>query len=127
MAVTKSFSDTLLSSIFSNAYIGLSTTQPSVDGTGVTEPSASAGYKRVAASGGSFVSNNGMISNTNYIYFPEATSSWGTVTHICVFSGTGSSAQLRYFGELSPQKEIGINSVPLFRPQSINVSLVEGA
>ena len=54
MAVTKSFANTLLTSIFASAYIGLSSTKPATDGTGVTEPLESAGYKRVASSGGSF-------------------------------------------------------------------------
>ena len=45
MAVTKSYSNTMLQNLFSGAYIGLSTTQPSVDGTGVTEGGTS-DYKK---------------------------------------------------------------------------------
>lgn len=117
----------MLNSIFSNAYIGLSTTKPAVDGTGVTEPGSNTGYKRVSASGGSFTATDGTITNNAYLYFPEATQSWGTVTYLCVFDGNGSNANLRYFGALNSPKEIDVNSVPLFRPGSINVSIEGGS
>ena len=126
MAVTKSYSNTMLQNLFSGAYIGLSTTQPSVDGTGVTELASGTGYARVSANGGSFAASNGAITNNSYLYFPEATVSWGTVLYLCVFDGSASSARLRYFGALTAAKTIEANSVPLFRPGSINISVVEG-
>lgn len=125
MPITKNYANTILSSLFSNAYIGLSTTTPNVDGAGVTEPLASSGYNRVAASGASFVTSNGSITNNTYLYFPEASASWGTITHVCVFDGNSPSSKLRYFGALTVSKEIEANSVPLFRPQSINISVAE--
>ena len=126
MAVTKSFANTLLTSIFASAYIGLSSTKPATDGTGVTEPLESAGYKRVASSGGSFSATNGTITNNAYLYFPEAPAAWGNVSYLCVFDGNTSSARLRYFGALKTPKDIETNSVPLFRPGSINISIPEG-
>lgn len=127
MAVTKTFANTLLNSIFSNGYIGLSGTKPGIDGTGVSEPSGSAGYKRVAAAGGSFTASDGTITNNAYLYFPEATTAWGNVSYLCVFDGSGSGASLRYFGALKSPKDIEANAVPLFRPGSINVSVAEGS
>jgi hypothetical protein len=126
MAVTKTYSNTMLTNMFSGAYIGLSTTQPNVDGTGVTEPPSGTGYSRVAASGGGFSASNGTVTNSNYLYFPEATVSWGTVIYLCVFEGNSSSSKVRYFGALTTPKTIDVNSVPLFRPGSINISIVEG-
>ena len=126
MAVTKNYSNTMLQNLFSGAYIGLSTTQPNVEGTGVTEPASGTGYARVAASAGGFSASNGAITNNNYLYFPEATVSWGTVLYLCVFEGSSSSARLRYFGALTAAKTVEANSVPLFRPGSINISVVEG-
>ena len=126
MAVTKSYSNTILQNLFSGAYIGLSTTQPAVDGTGVTEPESGTGYARVAASAGGFTAANGAITNNNYLYFPEATVGWGTVLCLCVFDGSAPSARLRYFGALTVEKTVEANSVPLFRPKSINISVVEG-
>ena len=125
MPITKTYANTILSSLFSSAYIGLSTTMPSVDGSGVNEPPASSGYNRVAASAGGFSSSNGAITNNAYIYFPEASASWGTITYVCVFDGNSQSSRLRYFGALTVAKEVEANSVPLFRPQSINISVAE--
>ncbi len=124
MAVTKNYANTMLTNLFSSAYIGLSTTTPNVDGTGYTEPSGG-GYARVAASTGSFNATDGAVTNRNYLYFPEAVADWGTITHICVFDGTGTSARLRYFGALTEAKAVSIHSVPLFRPSSINISVVD--
>ena len=70
MAVTKNYSNTMLQNLFSGAYIGLSTTQPNVEGAGVTEPASGTGYARVAASAGGFSASNGAITNNNYLYFP---------------------------------------------------------
>ena len=67
-----------------NIYVGLSTTAPADDGTNITEPAGGAGYARVA------VVNNltnwpaaasGLKENGVAIAFPQATGSWGTVTH----------------------------------------------
>jgi hypothetical protein len=126
MAVTKYYSNTMLQSLFSSAYIGLSTTAPSVDGTGFTEPAQDTGYSRIPASSGSFAATNGTITNKNYLYFPEATTTWGAVAYLCIFDGSSSSAKLRYYGALTVAKTIEANSVPLFRPGSINISVVEG-
>lgn len=126
MAVTKYYANTMLTGLFSNGYVGLSTSQPQLDGTGVTEPASGTGYTRVAASNGNFTASDGTISNRAYLYFPEATQAWGTVTYLCVFEGNSSTSKLRYFGALTSPKSIEVNSVPLFRPSSINVSIVEG-
>jgi hypothetical protein len=72
----------------SNCYIALSTTAPNADGTNFTEPSSAAGYARaiIGLSGTSATQvmsapSAGSTSNTSIIFFPEATASWGTVTH----------------------------------------------
>lgn len=126
MAVTKSYANTMLTNLFSGGYIGLSTSQPKDDGTGVNEPASSTGYSRVSATNGTFTPGTGTITNRGYIYFPEATASWGTVLYLCVFDGSAAGSRLRYFGALTTPKEIGAGSVPLFRPGSINVSIAEG-
>ena len=126
MAVTKAYSNTMLQNLFSGAYIGLSTTQPNTEGTGVTEPASGTGYARVSASNGGFSASNGSVTNNNYLYFPEATVSWGTILYLCVFENSSPGARLRYFGALTVAKTVEANSVPLFRPGSINISVVEG-
>lgn len=65
-------------------YLGLSSTAPSVDGIGVTEPSDSAGYSRVELTTlGEPV--NGVISNNSDVSFPESSASWGTMTHFVLY------------------------------------------
>lgn len=65
-------------------YLGLSSTAPNVDGTGVTEPSDSAGYSRVELTTLS-EPVNGVISNNSDVSFPESSASWGTMTHFVLY------------------------------------------
>ena len=64
-------------------YIGLSLTEPTSDGTGVTEPSDDA-YERIELTSLS-MPNNGTISNIDDILFPAAVEDWGHVSHYAVF------------------------------------------
>ena len=43
---------------------------------------------------------NGHVENDEIIYFPEATASWGTITHFCIFDAQ-SNGNLLAFGPLS--------------------------
>lgn len=128
MALTTEYANQILSNLMTNAYIGLSITAPNASGGNVTEPSSGANYSRVPAAMASFKVANKTISNEYYVYFPEATESWGTITHLCVFSKPGvSSGQeenvLRYYGALNAPVLVNANSVPLFRPGTINISM----
>lgn len=72
----------------STYWVGLSTSAPTAAGAGVTEPT-SGGYARVAAPGFS-APNGGVVKNSQEIPFPEATGSWGSLTHVVVYdAGTG--------------------------------------
>ena len=121
MAVSTDYANTILSALFQGATIGLSTTAPNKAGRNITEPAASAGYARVQASQGSFKAENGKITNKAYVYFPEATASWGTVSHLCIYGGT----TLRYFGAFTTPRQIVASSVPLFRPGALNVTMTD--
>lgn len=94
-------------------YIGLSTTAPSIDGTGVTEPSSSAGYARVELDSLS-EPNNGTVSNTAAVSFPETTAPWGTVSHYVIFdSQTGGN--LLIYNALSEAKVMQTSDVLTFK------------
>ena len=87
-------------------YIGLSSSTPSVDGTGVSEPSASAGYKRLLLSSLSEPAN-GLVTNENDINFDESTANWGTVTHYVIYdSPTVDDGNLLMYGELSTPRSV---------------------
>ena len=113
----------------SNCYIALSTTSPNADGTNFTEPSTSAGYARsiIGLSGttATQVMSNptaGASSNTSIIFFPEATASWGTVTHFGLYSSqTGGSLVL--YGTLTNPIAVAANYVPLFRVGNFSLTL----
>lgn len=97
---------------FTNGYFGLSSTAPNPDGTNVTEPSGGA-YLRTssinfastlftAAVAGSSPST---LTSQSAIIWPEATASWGTMTHwICYSNSIG--GQLLYYGTLDNPTEV---------------------
>lgn len=66
-------------------YIGLSTTAPNINGTGVDEPSTDAGYARVQLTNMS-EPLDGVVTNELAINFNESTASWGTITHFVIIS-----------------------------------------
>ena len=91
----------LASSPYTVVYVGLSTTTPSADGTGVTEPTGASYSRRILGNASTPATQkmgtpaNGSVSNNNSnneyggkIYFNELGSgeSWGTITHVCLFS-----------------------------------------
>lgn len=126
MGFTTSYANTILTNLFSNAYIALTTSAPTANatGSGLAEPPTAAGYARAAASAGSFKVAARKITNKAYIYFPEATDSWGTITHMCVVTGESiGTGDLRYFGALKNSVPVTANTVPLFKPETISISL----
>lgn len=72
----------------STIFVGLSSTEPNEDGSGITEPSGN-GYQRVliGAANQSLTQKfgdpvDGVITNNADIYFPESSGSWGdALTH----------------------------------------------
>lgn len=135
---TNYFSDLIEQNIFkpeeSNSlpyeyFIGLSTTTPNVDGTGYTEPLASTGYKRVKKynseetftetdSDGS--GNN--VANHSNIYFPEATSEWGDITHYLIFDEEV-GGNLLSFGEFNSPVEVPENTILSIPPGQLMMSV----
>ena len=93
-------------------YIALSTTTPSVNGTGFTEP-AGAGYARVPIQNnkttgfGSAV--NGVVQNINTHQFPDSTAPWGTITHWFISDSQVGGNPL-YYGALAEQILVITNS-----------------
>lgn len=95
-------------------YIGLSTTEPNKDGSGVTEPPASAGYQRVMIEHLS-APTDGKVSNEKPISFSRSTSNWGTVTHYVIFDSPAvGSGNLLIYDELSAQRTMEADTVLTF-------------
>ena len=85
-------------------YIGLSTTGPNAEGSGVNAPSAGAGYARVALTGLS-EPTNGVVTNSAAINFNESTGSWGTITHFVIYDAA-SEGNLLMYGELPNPRSV---------------------
>ena len=63
-------------------YIGLSTADPTDDGSGIAEP-VGGSYARVAVA--AWTRTVSEVANTSDFSFVEATGSWGTLTHLVAF------------------------------------------
>lgn len=113
----------------SNCYIALSTTRPNDDGSNFTEPAASTGYARsLIGQSGSTATQvmsppaNGSTQNSSIIFFPEATSAWGTITYFGLYNAA-TGGQLVLYGALTNPISIAANYVPLFRVGNFSLTL----
>lgn len=106
----------------SKFYIGLSSTAPALDGTGVTEPTSAAGYARVQLTNMS-APTNGVVTNEQSIDFDESTAAWGTMTHFVVYdSSTGGS--LLMYGQLNTSRTVEAATIMTIKAGSLNLSVV---
>ncbi len=104
-------------------YVGLSTADPTDDGSGIAEPGAGA-YARVSHAAWD-VSSSRATENTGTISFPEATASWGTVTHFFI-SDAPTAGNMIAHGALSASKTIGSGDNASFQDGAIDVSFNSG-
>lgn len=102
-------------------YIGLSTTEPTMTGANVSEPSSSLGYGRVLLENLS-TPVNGVVTNTANINFEESTSSWGTITHFVIFDAEIGGNLLMY-GPLSTPRVVEENTVMTVRQDYLRLSV----
>lgn len=102
-------------------YLGLSSTEPNMDGSGATEPSVAAAYARVPLTTLS-VPTNGVITNTDDITFPESTNNWGTMTHFVLYdSATGGN--LLMYNELTQPRSIESATIVMVKPDNLKLTL----
>lgn len=107
-------------------YIGLSSTAPAADGSGITEPTGGS-YGRALIDG--FTAPvNGVVRNRVLIKFPESTADWFTsenpARYYIIFDGSGVNAHVLAAGNLVPQMEIPIDSEPTIAPGVLRISLL---
>ena len=102
-------------------YLGLSSTAPQVDGTGVSEPLASAGYQRVELTNlGEPV--NGVVSNGGEIQFDVSSASWGTITHFVLFDSP-TDGNLLMFNQLSQSRSVETATIVMVKTGSLKLTL----
>ncbi len=103
-------------------YVGLSTADPTDNGSGLAEPSGS-GYERVQTSASNWnIASNGSLDNTSDITFAQATGSWGTITHFALFD-VASAANMLAHGALSQSQAIGNSDTARFQAGDLDISL----
>lgn len=85
------------------SYVGLSTADPLDDASGLAEPSGS-GYARVTTAGADWaVASAGATSNATILAFPEASGSWGTITHFALFDALSGGNMLAHADLTTPR------------------------
>jgi hypothetical protein len=110
-------------------YLGLSTTAVTEAGGGITEPTGGA-YARV-----SFANNkttgwdtgtgaDNLISNLSELTFPEATASWGTITHFFI-SDAATGGNILVSEALTTAKTISSGGIARFPAGSLDIAIDE--
>lgn len=106
-------------------YVGLSSTTPSADGNGVTEPSGGS-YARVATSAATWASAaSGSITNTAAVTFPAATADWSAganQTYVVLFDASTAGNKVM-FGALTTPKAVLSGDTISFAASSLTISL----
>ena len=103
-------------------YVGLSTVDPTDDGSGLAEPSGN-GYARTQTSASDWnAASNGSLDNASDITFAQATGSWGTITHFALFDAVTAGNMLAH-GVLSQSKTIGNSDTARFQTGDLDISL----
>ena len=105
-----------------SVYIGLSSSEPNDDGSGLNEPDSSS-YSRVRTYAEDWDSAfNGCIENVKKIFFPLAVENWGLMTHFALFDATTGGNMIVY-GTVSPSKNISSGQIPKFPAGELMISL----
>ena len=98
-------------------YIGLSSTKPNLDGTGVREPNSNTGYARVYVDNSNLIFNtandDASVGNHSKIYFPESILPWTNLKYYVIFDDEKDGNLLMY-GEFA---------IPLYVPIKTIVSI----
>lgn len=134
-----SFSDTLENEILDHVfgvgaytapttiYLGLSTAAPGDDASTLAEPVGNnysrPGFDNSATTWDAAV--NGTLDNGTELAFPEASGSWGTVSHVTLWTHPTSDGVAVFFGwgALGTSKAIGAGDTPRFQAASLSISL----
>jgi hypothetical protein len=103
-------------------YVALSTADPLDTGAGLAEPSGN-NYSRVLTSENDWHdAAAGLIDNHTVITFPEASGSWGTITHFALMDAA-SNGNVLLSGALTVSKSVGSGDTLSFPAGNIDVTL----
>ena len=94
-------------------YIGLSATEPGVDGSGVSEPASSAGYKRVKLT---------VLSEPTAGVIKNTAANWGTMTHFVIYDAL-TGGNLLMFDGLSSARNVETATIVTIKAGSLTLTL----
>jgi len=100
-----------------NPYVALFTSAPG-EAAGGTEVSGGS-YARRACGFSAPVS--GAVTNAADITYPQATASWGTITHFAIFDAL-SGGNMLYYGTLPVSKTVGTDDIFEFLAGTLSVT-----
>lgn len=103
-------------------YLGLSTANPTDDGSGLAEPSGN-GYARQAIAFGAASARR--VTQSATVTFPQASGAWGTVTHWAVFDAASSGNMLAH-GALAASKSVVAGNTPSVASGEVWIEVVAG-
>ena len=103
-------------------YLGLSSTAPNLDGSGVTEPIVSGnGYSRIKIENLS-EPINGEVKNVGYIAFNKSTASWGAQSHYVIFDAE-TGGNLLMYGEFEEAQHVEKGTIILFEDGELKLAV----
>ncbi len=104
-------------------FIGLSSSTPNMNGTGVHEPSTDSGYTRKELTSLS-TPVDGVVTNELAINFDESTANWGTITHYVIFDSEAvDSGKLLMYGELSTPRSVEAATIMTIKEGYLKLSV----
>lgn len=110
-------------------YVALSSTAPSVDGTGVTEPDISTGYTRVFVDNSNLIfresDDNASVTNHTKVYFPESITPWNNITHYAIFDAQEEGNLLMY-GALNETMDVPIKTMVSIPIDALRITVENG-
>ncbi len=106
--------------VATNLYIGLSTANPTDDASGNVEHSGD-NYARVNHNVYDAASS-GATENTGVVTFPQASASWGTLTHFAMWDAS-TNGNMLFYGALDDSRAVGTNDTPSFADGALNVTM----
>jgi len=104
-------------------YLGLSTADPTDDASGLAEPSGN-GYARQSIAFNAAASRK--VENTALVTFPQASGSWGTITHWALFDAVSAGNMLAH-GSLVTSKSVVSGNTPSVAANEVDVEFSAGA
>lgn len=119
--------DTMYTSASTEFWVGLSSTLPSQDGTGVSEPSGG-NYARVQIT--EFTAPvDGTVKNVNALEFPRSTAVWfesdAKAQYWVLFDGSTTEATLLSSGLLDEAKTIESNTSITVAAETLSITLTD--